>query len=109
MGLPWVSRDAHRTLERENEHLRSVNATLIDQLTRVRRAEAGLPEAATEKKPVDPMPEDVEEAIALYESPVIRRELTTEAWRLYERHGRDWDAVRNVFDRWEESADGEHG
>lgn len=106
MAWPWISRAAYDSLGREIEHLRIQNAQIIDALVRINRAEAGLPEKPTEKKPVEPMPDDIAEYVSQFGSGTVQQELENDAWAVYRRSGNDWDAVRKAFERHERAAEG---
>ena len=60
MKWPYVSRRAYDLLVAENARLIAQNDKLIDSQDRLRRFEAGMSEAPrAERKPPEPMPEDL--------------------------------------------------
>ena len=74
MNLPWVSRLAYENMVSERDHLRiQLNqmaldrASVVAQLTRISRREAGLPETPKEaRKPMLPMPKELMEHCNAY-------------------------------------------
>ena len=111
LRFPWVSRLAFDVVVDECERLRSQNGTLVEALTRLRRAETGLSE--TPKAPramVEPIPADVLEYCNAFLNPsirkqnrdtVIRRRASGESWAAIRRSVLDADGV--VVDEAEEA------
>jgi hypothetical protein len=75
-------------------HLRQRNDALTDQLTRVMRKEAGLPEVPREpRRQLQPMPADIREYTEGFFTSSIRK---AERDQLYKRHaaGETWPEIR---------------
>jgi len=77
--------------------LRTQNQSLTEQLTRVRRHEAGMTETAREpRKQIVPMPDTIKKYVQEVENPSIRREMVTQAYRMNAR-GTPWDEIERII------------
>lgn len=99
---PWTSitrlddaNDRLRDAKEEIVHLRALNASLTEQLTRLSRHEAGLPEVPREPRPMqEPMPRDIRDYISGFQTDAIRRAATQTALRKHAR-GESWAKVKS--------------
>ena len=100
MNLPWVSRLAYDNMVSERDHLRiQLNqmaldrASVVAQLTRISRREAGLPETPKEPRvEIGPMPEALREYIAGFAGQSLQKQMRDVAYR-QRAAGRSWDAI----------------
>lgn len=95
MKWPWVARSLHDEVRADRDRLRAQCDGLVDHLKRVERAERGLPEVPSDRKVVEPMPDDVRSLINAW-GPNARVTMERDAWAVYART-RDWNKVREAI------------
>lgn len=114
MRWPWVSRERYEELKSERDRLRerphreTVEQVrderdrlreqvdqLQDNLTRIKRAQAGLSETPRPDRPQrKPMPTDLREYIDAFGNPSIRKQMRDECLRAHAR-GRPWNDIKD--------------
>lgn len=93
MKLPWVSRLAYELVVEERDHLRAENQKLTDDLTRIHRREAGLPEEKPKpKKERKPMPKRIHDYIEGFWNESQRREMRRSYYRRHAK-GESWESI----------------
>ena len=100
MNLPWVSRLAYENMVSERDHLRiQLNqmaldrASVVAQLTRISRREAGLPETPKEaRKPMLPMPPELLEHCNSFMGQSLQKSLRDAAYKRAAQ-GESWDSI----------------
>ena len=100
MKWPWVSRLAYDAVVSERDHLRiQLNqmaldrASVVAQLTRISRREAGLPETPKEaRKPMEPMPPALVEYIRGFAGQSLQKSMRDQAFIRCAK-GESWDSI----------------
>ena len=98
MKWPWVSRRAFDVVQ---EQLVEANARLkhlIEHNVRLERRQAGLKEAPTEVKEIEPMPVEGLKLIRGWDDPQVREAETIEMVKLRARTG-SWDKAISAYRR----------
>lgn len=102
---PWVSRRAYDLLLHDVERLEAQNDKLIDTITRQRRFEAGMAETPRpERKPLEPMPYELQEYIKGWASAATQKMQRSQAYRRHHR-GEPWDEIMDDMMREDEELD----
>ena len=95
MRWPWVSRTAYDLLLDERDRLRAKNDNWEDHMRRVERKDRGMTELPTERrKPVEPMPPELERVIEKFSSETIRQSLRNQARIARVREGKPWSRIQ---------------
>ena len=100
MKWPWVSRLAYENMVSERDHLRMQlsqmaldRASVVAQLTRISRREAGLPETPKEaRKPMEPMPPALAEYIRGFAGQSLQKSMRDQAYIRCAK-GESWDSI----------------
>lgn len=100
MKWPWVSRLAYDAVVSERDHLRiQLNqmaldrASVVAQLTRISRREAGLPEIPREARPpLTPMPPELVEYIRGFAGQSLQKTMRDQAY-IRNAKGESWESI----------------
>ena len=108
MRWPWMSVARLEDAREQVQYLRGeldgallTNAKLVDQMTRISRREAGLPEVPREPRPIEatePMPRPLREHILRFSSQAVQRSLREQALKKHSE-GLSWDDISKLVMR----------
>lgn len=95
--FPWVSRRAYDAVCDERDRQRTLNEKLVAELVALARVRNGLPERARpQRRPAEPLPENIRDLINRWESPTSRREMTRQVLML-RRGGKPWETIEEIL------------